>query len=720
MRAIAFLLLAWLIALPTQSWAIDFDWRGLSLALDNRVTLGAAWRLEERDDNLLAKLNVPGQQDLCTPDDCLNLGGDPEPIRRLANAKGGFGLTNADNGNMNYDQYDMVSAIARLDSQLSFSWGEMYGKVNAVAFYDAVNADFDQFHYNTRWQPPSTKRSDDVEELVGKTAELREAFVGGLFPIPFTDGRELVASVGSQRLRWGEANLHLFNTLDFINPLDAGLARVPGLDVSTINLPVGMLILGTDLNDVMALEFFYQYDWEPTRPDAAGSFLSTSDVGGSGEYAILGLGQFSEDPNKQFESNGAVSLISSATRTIIIEDEEFGYPEDGGQYGLKFSWYIDQLFNGTQLSFHYANFHSRLPYASTLAADASCAQDAAVPGNIAAALIACNGFNGSINPTGQGREPFPVDTLRLFLDYPEDIGLYGISFNSKLGSWAISGEYSYYQDMPLQILQSDLVFASLQNAAPPEDLPIGPLALADPLLSVLPAPLSEVVSNLSSALPSQANLIFPGARSVFPDLLTRYRGRVPAPGEYVPGYERLDMGQLVINGVRVFSSSNPIKADSIIFIVEAGLTHVIDMPKLDELAFQGAGDFSHPTPGSDGSGQPAGQPVNTLSINPRQQTEGFAEDFSWGLRSLVRATYSNVFDSGINLLPTLIWFEDIEGISPSPMQNYVEGRRLIVPSLIVEFNQALSGSLVYQYHDGELTNLLRDRDNISISLSYDF
>lgn len=719
-RVLAVLLLLFSTAMSTSARAITLNWQGLDINWTNTVTLGAAWRMEERDERLLAKLNVPGQQNLCNPDDCLNLAGDPAPIRRLVNARGGFALTNADNGNMNYDQYDMVSGVARLDSEFAFSWGETYGKFSGVAFYDAVNTDFDQTHFNTRWQPAHSRRSNDVEERLARRAEFREAFVGSVLPVPFLGDRDLIFSVGSQRLRWGEANLHLFNTLDFINPLDAGLARIPGLNLSTINLPVGMLVMGMDLNASLALEFFYQYGWEPTRPDPSGSYLSTNDIAGGGEYAILGLGQFSEDPDKQFVSNSAASLISSATRTIIIEDEEFGYPEDGGQYGLKLSWYAEDFLAGTEFAFHYANFHSRLPYASTFAADASCTQDALIPGNIAAALVACNGFNGSINPTGLGGEPFPVDTMRLFLDYPEDIGLYGVSFNTNVGDWALSGEYSYFADMPLQVLQSDLVFASLQNAAPPEDLPIGPLALADPILGGLPAPLADIVNNLAGSLPAEVNLTFPGARSVFPDLLTRYRGRVPRPGEYVPGYERLDMGQLVLTGVRIFPPGNVFRADQIIWVVEAGLTHVIDMPGLDELAFQGAGDFSHPTPGSDGSGQPSGQPINTLSINPHQQTEGFADDFSWGLRTLIRLTYNNIFDSGINMFPTLIWFEDIEGISPAPMQNYVEGRRLMVPGLFFDFTQALSGSIVYQYHDGELSNLLRDRDNLAISLSYNF
>src|SRR3546814_7485306 len=103
-------------------------------------------------------------------------------------------------------------------------------------------------------------------------------------------------------------------------------------------------------------------------------------------------------------------------------------------------------------------YHSRYPLVSGIAADASCTRDAALPGFVGA-FVACQGFNAAFNPIG--KEPLPVDTATLFLDYPENIQLYGISFNTNIGSWAVSGEYGYRPNQPLQILQSDVLFATL-------------------------------------------------------------------------------------------------------------------------------------------------------------------------------------------------------------------------------------------------------------------
>ena len=50
--------------------------------------------------------------------------------------------------------------------------------------------------------------------------------------------------------------------------------------------------------------------------------------------------------------------------------------------------------------------------------------------------------------------PYAVDayvrTGNYFIEYPEDIQLYGVSFNTQLGTsgWALQGEYSLRQDVP--------------------------------------------------------------------------------------------------------------------------------------------------------------------------------------------------------------------------------------------------------------------------------
>src|SRR5690606_23854393 len=99
-----------------------------------------------------------------------------------------------------------------------------------------------------------------------------------------------------------------------------------------------------------------------------------------------------------------------------------------------------------------------------------------------------------------------------------------------------------------------------------------------------------------------------------PDFLSVYRGYDNSdpgnsiqPGQLIRGYERLNVGQLDLVGIRVFSSSDipfPLGAEQVILVVEAGFTQVMDMPGRDELQFEGfvLHKNTHASPGADGSG----------------------------------------------------------------------------------------------------------------------
>jgi hypothetical protein len=239
---------------------------------------------------------------------------------------------------------------------------------------------------------------------------------------------------------------------------------------------------------------------------------------------------------------------------------------------------------------------------------------------------------------------------------------------------------------------------------------------------------------------SPQNSVLPGADLIFPSYVADYRGydntdpnRDINGGQYIPGYERIKVGQFALTALQLFST-NPFGSDDLLMVYEVGFTNVFGMPKRDPvmghggLYFQGAGDQTHPSPGADCTGgtvSGTGTNFDTQTtacngrINPTQQTEGFADAFAWGIRGLWQLNYSNLFDIGLNIKPTMLAFWDINGIAPSPMQNYVEGNRWLVPALFFEYSSDWSGSLIYQYFGGP-RNALADRDNISMSLTYAF
>jgi hypothetical protein len=217
----------------------------------------------------------------------------------------------------------------------------------------------------------------------------------------------------------------------------------------------------------------------------------------------------------------------------------------------------------------------------------------------------------------------------------------------------------------------------------------------------------------------------PGARHFLPDFLSVYRGFDNSDpnndinaNQLVRGYERLKVDQLDFTGLKTISSSNPIRADQIILLVEVGATHVYDMPDKKELQFEGMvlHKDTHASPGADGTG--SGGVPDSGRLNPTQQKEGFADDFAWGYRILARFEYNDVFE-GVNLKPWLGWFHDVQGIGIAPMQNFIEGRQNFLAGTEFDLEGGWSGNLFYYGFMGS-NNVIRDHDFLTFSVSYTF
>ena len=127
-----------------------------------------------------------------------------------------------------------------------------------------------------------------------------------------------------------------------------------------------------------------------------------------------------------------------------------------------------------------------------------------------------------------------------FVEYPEDIQLFGVSFNTLLGAtgWALQGEYSLRQNAPLQIEDSALLQSALTS------------------LCVVPQhPLYPIFRNFC------ANPLGPAPVE---------------PGEVIRGYVLRDVSQVQATATKVFSQVAG--ADSLTFLIEGAAMIVHDMP----------------------------------------------------------------------------------------------------------------------------------------------
>lgn len=751
--------------LPTTVSAAQFELFGTPVSVGNLVTIGALMRMQDRDGSNIGKSNLARLQGLAPL--CVGREGDDgfsgpgprgsntffgntcNPAETNADgsnandafvaAPGSFS-PNADNGNLNFDRHDIVHAAAKLTTDISFSIFDTNVFIRTLALFDAEYNDLQEFHPDTTLIARNTSFSREGKDVIARELKFLDFFVSRGFEF----GDQFVnVKVGRQVLNWGESGFLLANSLNSINPADQALLRVPGFDIKELQKPLGMLTVNTEFAGVN-VEAFYGYEWEPINIDPVGSFFSVSDtLGPGGEIAMLSFSKAPEDPGTPYTPTGpddpfqgpvrglyspsqnpddpAFLLNSQSSRTLFRDKaaERARLPSDTGQYGLALRYFAEGLNGGTEFGAYFSNYHARVPSVSGFAAAETCLPDTVLPGlGLVQAAAACGlelpltqlvGILQAGGPLPLSGEALPLDTARLLVEYPEDIRLYGLSFNTTVGDYAVAGEYAYRPNLPIQAHTVDLTFALLQPAFPANDLD---LTIAD----------------------------LPGRRSAVPDFLqTSFRGQETRAGQYVRGWEPMKIGQLNLSILRLLGATqNPFGASQMTVLLEMGYTHLPGFPELSEFQSNGAGTDTHISAGADGS---IGLNPRDVRSNPDDPTSdnrtlqsslqnptswfgidsgGFGTKESYGYRLVTLTRYENaVFGANIELLNA--FFHDVEGVGPGLGQNFVEGRKQILSGIRWDYQNTFVGELRYTWFTGGgVRDALRDRDNLLLFLGYQF
>lgn len=371
------------------------------LRINNKLSIGASWRMEDRDKDFIFTGN----------------GG---------NAPGSA----ADDGDLNFDNGDMYSQIYKGLTELELTHDNIGAVVKVKYWYDAQLKDQQVNHgHSANGYVPNSKLNDDGFDDFAKFSgiEILDAYVWGQFDIA---EMPIDVRIGRQVVSWGESTF-IQGGLSSINPFDVSAFRRPGAELKEGLLPVGMVYLNLGLTDSMSIEAFYQYEWENTQIDGCGTLFSTNDFAASGCNGVT-IGPYSD------EDAANIGLLAPRYDDIT--------PEDGGQYGLA-ARYVAESLNDTEFGLYYFNIHSRLPL---LSAQRS-ATNTIVPG---APLY----VPGSQDPTGGALTALNPGYL---VEYPEDLKYYGATFATNVSGLALSGEVSYKPDTPLQISGPELLNAVL-------------------------------------------------------------------------------------------------------------------------------------------------------------------------------------------------------------------------------------------------------------------
>ncbi len=623
------------LSVSAVSMAKTWDNGDWTFSVDTTLSYGASWRVEERDDRLVGKANL---NPLVS---AFDLDG------RIA-APGRWSI-NSDNGNLNYDKGDLISNAVKFTSDIGFSYKDWGGFFRVTGFYDFENADND-------------KLSEVAKEFVGERFRLLDAYVYKDFEVGDRYGS---VRLGRQVVSWGESTF-IQQGINVINPVDVSKIRVAGAELKEAFLPIDMISFNMDLTNNLSMEAVYMFEFEQTDPDPAGTYFSNNDFATPGsEYVALGFGIIPEltSIDQYMNVPGLEALASNIARFNVPRSPSIGASDDG-QYGLALRYYSEAL-NNTEFGLYYLNYHSRLPILSAIAVGNPNAPLSPYLQNLNLPSYLTDP-SSDLYPFG----PASPNSATYFIEYPEDINLLGLSFNTTINSLGMSlqGELSYRDNVPLQFDDVELLFAALS-----------------PLNAAIPAEYDRFVSQIGQF----------------------------EPGDYIRGWQRHEVSQLQFTATKLFGPNDFFGTDQIVLLGEVGFTNVWDMPAPEVLRYNG--------PGTDTGGGPSANEGGTSRNPVTEPREFFATPFSWGYRLITRFDYNNAFGTAWNLSPRLGFNHDVNGTTPGPGGNFIEDRKTVTVGVTATYLEKWSVDVSHTRFSGAgIYNQLFDRDFASINVKYSF
>jgi hypothetical protein len=531
---------------------------------------------------------------------------------------------------------------------------------------------------------------------IGQDVKMLDAFISKSFDV---GGRTVRLRGGNQVISWGESTF-ITNSINSINAVDIAKLRVPGSELKEGLIPTASLLGSIELSKNASLEAYVQFNHDKTKLDPRGSYWSNNDFASDDSNQVfIGFGRRYDNTGRTPANSIVLPAAALANPTINGLNNAliglYGAPSvlaqvwaprgpdrtasDSGQYGVALRYLATEL-NNTEFGLYTINYHSRTPLFSGIKGTAT----SAITGGpltttlCSAALVAALG-------SGACDQARTDNKALYFAEYPENIRLYGMSFNTQgpMGV-ALQGELSYRPNQPLQYATPELLLAALGVA----NLITGSTQIAGATAGATSAAL---VPNLT----------------------------------YQPGWTRVKMSQFQMTGTKSFPTV--FGADQGVVVGEVGFTKYHSLPS--GLKFNAAGVYLPATPLGAAS-----------AASGAQQTDGFVTENSWGYRLVSRLEYSNLV-FGANVTPRLAFNHDVKGVS----QTFNEGVKSYSLGTAFDWQKKLTLDLSYTSYFGGRTycgtdpivsaqvagagqpltycssaNPIKDRDFYSVAVTYSF
>ncbi|UVE16904.1 DUF1302 domain-containing protein [Pseudomonas sp. LS44] len=596
------------IGLSSQAQAVNFNIGEIEGQFDSSLSVGASWSMADPDNKLVGAANI-------VP----------------ATGKRGTGYTQTgDDGRMNFKKGETFSKIFKGIHDLELKYGDAGVFLRGKYWYD----------FELKDESRLFKDIDDHGRKEGAKSsgyQLLDAFAYYNYAIADKPGS---VRLGKQVVSWGESTF-IGNSINSINPVDAAAFRRPGAEIKEGLIPVNMFYLSQGITDNLSAEAFYQIEWDQTVVDNCGTFFSSADVladGCNNNYTILDPATIGALRAPATAAGLRALGVSVVPEGLIVPRGADRDASDSGQFGTALRWLGDEA----EYAAYFLNYHSRTPNVSMHTASATDIQRAFTTAGGALA------------------QPIMLGRGNYFLEYPEDIQLYGLSFSTTLPTGtAWSGELSYRPNMPLQINGTDMT-----------------------------AKLATVPAGAFAAAGGGAAGVGAAMRQGNQDLR---------------GYNRKEVTQAQTTFTHFFDQV--LGSERMTLVGEIGYTRIGALESTNEVAYGRDSIY----------GSPHGTAASNIAAARDYGYNGFYTSGSWGYRARGILDYNDVF-AGINLKPNMAFAHDVDGYGPV----FNEGSKAVSLGVDAEYQNTYTASLSYTDFFGGDFNTQIDRDFVALSVGVNF
>ncbi|KOY00761.1 DUF1302 domain-containing protein [Pseudomonas nunensis] len=602
------------LTVSTPVFAVDFNIGEIEGRFDSSLSIGSSWALRNPDPHLIG-VNNGGKGSASTGDD----------------------------GRLNFKKHETFSKIFKGVHDLELKYQDVGVFVRGKYWYD-----FELKDENRRFR----NIDDDGRKEGAKSsgAQILDAFAYYNYVISDLPGS---FRAGKQVVNWGESTF-IPGGINVINPIDVAAIRRPGSEVKEALLPVNMFYLSQALTDNLGLETFYQLDWEQTVVDNCGTFFGSDILADGCNFATVG-------PNLTGNASAVRGLtpfgVGLDKQGIILPRGDDRDARNGGQWGAAMRYMFEPL--DTEFGAYFVNYHSRSPYLSSQtsahATDLGFAPQLCANLGIAANSAGCGSAVAGLAPA------YRFGTANYFIEYPEDIQMYGLSFATTLPTGtALSGEISYRPNLPLQLNTVDLLQATIGATAQ-----------------------SPILSSGDMLIGNSTDMT---------------------------GYKRKEVTQMQVTAVHFVDQV--LGASRLSLVGEVGAVYVAGL--------EGNGGVRYGRDNVYGLG--AISPDNSKCSNAQTRfctNDGFVTTTSWGYRGRASLDYPSAI-AGINLQPSVSWSHDVKGYAPSQSAGFNEGSKAISLGLTADYKNTYTATLNYTDFFGGTYNSQIDRDFVALSMGVNF